>query len=74
MKKIMSKKTLWVLIITFFAWQLLTAGLVDLYKKGVVKMVNSPGYGKDTDWESLLYKSVTSITAAGGFIGEYPNF
>ncbi|MCK5057921.1 MAG: 6-bladed beta-propeller, partial [Candidatus Aminicenantes bacterium] len=64
MKKIMSKKILWVFIVIFFAGHLLTAGLIDLYKKGVIKMINSPDYGKGADWESLFYKKVTSIAAA----------
>jgi hypothetical protein len=38
--------------------------LVEIYKKGTIKMIPSPGFGKGTDWESLIYDSFKDIAVA----------
>ena len=44
--------------------QLLSAGLLDVYKKGTVTLVPDPGLGKDTDWEELIYSRARYIAVA----------
>jgi len=37
---------------------------VDVYKKGTITLVNSPGFGENTDWEFLFYDQRKAITVA----------
>ena len=62
-KKVCDKR--WLIFISFLLiGKLLSAGLIDLYKKGTIKLTNSPGYGKDTDWESMFYRKSKFITGS----------
>lgn len=42
----------------------LLANLTDLYKKGLIKLIPDPEYGKHTDWSSLLYGQISNFTVA----------
>jgi hypothetical protein len=62
----MNKKII-CLILWLLAHQLFFAALVDMYRKGTIKILPDPNYGKGNDWESLFYdvnKSLV-VTADG---------
>lgn len=40
----------------------LFADLIDVYKKGEIKIVPEPEFGKNTNWDLLLYKGIRSIS------------
>jgi len=40
------------------------AGLIDMYKKGVIKLTPSPNFGKGTDWEGLFYDTNKRLAVA----------
>lgn len=58
-----NKKSLIFIAILLFA-NFLMAEWVDVYKKGIIKLVNSPGFGENTDWDSLFYDHRKSIAIA----------
>jgi hypothetical protein len=62
-KRICKSKTLIFIAFIFFV-NFLMAGLVDFYKKGTIKIINSPDFGKSTDWESLFYNLSKTIAIA----------
>lgn len=35
--------------------------LLDVYKKGVIKVIADPNFGKNTDWETLIYDANRSL-------------
>jgi hypothetical protein len=37
---------------------------VEIYKKGTIKLIPSPGFGKGTDWESLFYDIFKDMVVA----------
>lgn len=56
------KKILLCVFIQIVITSLAAPNLVELYKKGTIKLIPSPGFGKGTDWESLfldIYKGMT---------------
>ncbi len=36
----------------------------DIYKTGVITLKNKPGFGEETDWDTLFYNAVIDITVA----------
>jgi len=40
------------------------AGLIDMYKKGVIKLTPSPNFGKGTDWENLFLDDKKGMVVA----------
>lgn len=52
------------LICTVIVNQFLFAGLLDLYHKGTVKLIASPGFGEKTDWDSVFYDVNKRFTIA----------
>jgi hypothetical protein len=56
----MKKLVLYVLIQLVLSG-LVTADLVSVYKKGTIKLIADPSYGKGTDWESLFYDSYKNM-------------
>ncbi len=38
--------------------------LMEIYKKGTIKLIPSPGFGKGIDWESLFYDSYKDMAVA----------
>jgi hypothetical protein len=53
-----------VLALIIFSAFILRADLMDVYKKGAVSLVPDPVFGKNTDWEDLIYTRGRYITAA----------
>ncbi|MCP5053349.1 MAG: hypothetical protein GY940_39660, partial [bacterium] len=51
-------------LILMFTCHSLCAGLIEFYKKGTIKLVPSPEFGKDTDWESLFYDTAREFVVA----------
>lgn len=56
---------LWLSCFMFFS---LSAGLIDIYKKGEIKLNADPGFGKNTDWGIYLNKSRTFTVGPNGSI------
>lgn len=42
-------------ILLLLTYQLFFAALVDVYRKGIIKIIPDPHFGKNNDWESLFY-------------------
>jgi len=42
----------------------LNAGLLDLYRRGSIKLDPDPGFGKDVEWETLIYDGKKDIVVA----------
>ena len=57
------KKSSVFLIIMFFSF-LLSADLIDIYKKGKIKLVPDLNFGKNTNWDEMFYKGIKSIAFA----------
>jgi len=53
---------LMILLITTF--NNLNADLIDLYKKGTIKLIPDPDFGKGVEWDSLFYDERKTIVAA----------
>jgi len=62
MKKI--KAVILVLVLVFVTGTFAFPSLIDVYKRGKIKLVGDPAYGKTNDWESLFYDVVKQITVA----------
>jgi len=50
--------------IMFFTGGVLDAKLIDIYKKGVIRLSVDPSFGKGTDWVELIYDSNHGIIMA----------
>lgn len=49
------KKILLCVFIQVMITNFAVPNLIEIYKKGTIKLIPSPGFGKGTDWESLFY-------------------
>jgi hypothetical protein len=58
------QKKIILLLLIFLAASYSWAGWLDVYKKGVITLVPDPGFGKSTDWDSLLYNLNKKIAIA----------
>jgi hypothetical protein len=58
------KKILLCVFIQIVITSLAAPNLVDIYKKGTIKVIPSPGFGKGTDWESLFYDNFKDMAVA----------
>jgi uncharacterized protein (UPF0333 family) len=43
---------------------LLSADLIDIYKKGEIRVIPDPEFGKNTNWDEMFYKGIKSIAFA----------
>lgn len=57
------KKSFVFLIIMFLSF-LLYAYLVDIYRKGEIRVIPDPEFGKNTNWDEMFYKGIKSIAFA----------
>jgi hypothetical protein len=53
-----------ILIILLCLGTLYPAGLIDVYKKGVIKIIPDPNFGKGIDWESLFFDAKKDLLVA----------
>jgi len=53
-----------VLIILITAFTNLHAGLMELYKTGIIKLVPDPDFGKGVDWDSLFYEEHKDVVVS----------
>jgi len=58
----MKLKVLMVLVGILIGFSGIHGALVDVYKKGIIKLVADPSFGKDTDWESIFFYPSSSLT------------
>lgn len=58
------KKILLFVLIQIVITSLAASNLVETYKKGTIKLIPSPGFGNETDWESLFYDIFKDIAVA----------
>ena len=58
------RKCIGIFVAVLILVNLLPADLMDLYKKGTVNLVPDPGFGKNTDWEELIYYRRRHIAVA----------
>lgn len=58
------KKFFLVLLMVVFIQEYYYAALVDVYRKGMIKITPDPNFGKGTDWESLFYDVNKYLTVA----------
>ncbi len=63
-KKVKMRKCIGIVAAVLILVNLLPADLLDLYKKGTVNLVPDPAFGKDTDWEELIYSRGRYIAVA----------
>lgn len=59
-KKMMKRLILFFFLLCFLGF--LFADLIDVYKKGEIKIVPDPEFGKNTDWDLLFYKGIAGIS------------
>ena len=58
------KKVFIVLFLFLFCFSFSYANLIDIYKKGKIKLVPDPNFGKNTNWDEMFYKGIRSIAFA----------
>jgi hypothetical protein len=61
-----SKKSVFVFIVFLIVTTCLNARLVDLYKKGLLKVEADSSFGNSTPWESLFYDKFHQLTVGPG--------
>lgn len=64
------KKCSFFILLMMFSTILLSADLIDVYKKGPIKLVPDPEFGKNTDWEKLFF-DYNKVTSMGKPIGTF---
>jgi hypothetical protein len=65
----MKKQVVFYILIIVACTVCLYAGLVDVYKKGTIKIKSDPTFGKKTDFESLIYENQKDILVTiDGFV------
>ncbi|HLP45582.1 MAG TPA: 6-bladed beta-propeller [Candidatus Kapabacteria bacterium] len=60
------RKSFFIFMSLLFISTCLNARLIDLYKKGVLKLEADPSFGKSTPWESLFYDNLHELTVGPG--------
>lgn len=52
----------WLGIILIVTPALYAVKIIDVYRKGEIKLLPDPEFGKNTDWDELLYAGINGIT------------
>ncbi len=58
------KKIFTILFLFLFCFSFSYASLIDIYKRGAIKLVADPEFGKNTNWDEMFYKGIKSIAFA----------
>ncbi len=60
----MKGKFLFIFLIVVFFLDIFPVNLIDVYKKGVIRLVDDPSFGKGTDWIELFYDQSKELAIA----------